>query len=257
VKIRVSNQQFATKSLGVLQKSHKVNEGFSFTINSFYKAEGRAIEAAVFDGKTFVAYGAVDANPIISTASSGQTHDFRLILASDKERKFGHVLLQVRFEELPSTGLTFRFEGATIRRKHGDRKVSVRVTIGEEVLQTDFKEDLLEAPPAWKEQMLSFKVPEGLAKGLLELVNAKGEEIGSGSIDLNNMLQSKPSDEVIVAEELFFKDEEREVDAANLQYSYVVGEKASFSHIPDILRSSVRGIRSKNELDVPILERPK
>lgn len=127
----------------MLQKDHKVNESFSFTINSFYKAEGRAIEAGVFDGKTFVAYGAVDANPIISSATSGQTHDFRLILASDKEKKFGHVLLQVRFEELPNNELTFRFESATIRRKHGDRKVSVRVTIGEEVLQTEYREDLL------------------------------------------------------------------------------------------------------------------
>ncbi len=42
------------------------------------------------------------------------------------------------------------------------------------MLQTDFKEDLLEAPPIWKDQMLNFKVPEGLAKGLLELINAKG-----------------------------------------------------------------------------------
>lgn len=39
------------------------------------------------------------------------------------------------------------------------------------------------------------------------------------------------------------------VDAANLRYSYIVGEKASFSHIQDILRSSVRGIRTKTEFD--------
>lgn len=167
VKIRVSNQQFTTKSLGVVQKNHKVNESFTFTINSFYKAEGRAIEAGVFDGKTFIAYGAVDANPIISSVTAGQTHDFRLILSSDKEKKFGHVLLQARFEELGSNELTFRFESATIRRKHGDRKVSVRVTVGEEVLQTEYREDLLEAPPIWKDQMLNFKVPEGLNKCLL------------------------------------------------------------------------------------------
>lgn len=61
-----------------------------------------------------------------------------------------------------------------------------------------------------------------------------------------------------MAEELFFKDEEKEVDAANLKYSYIVGEKASFSLIPDIMRSSVRGIRAKNDLDQPVvLERPK
>lgn len=48
------------------------------------------------------------------------------------------------------------------------------------------------------------------------------------------------------------------MDAANLKYSYIVGEKASFSLIPDIMRSSVRGIRAKNELDQPVvLERPK
>ena len=61
-----------------------------------------------------------------------------------------------------------------------------------------------------------------------------------------------------MAAELFFKDEEKEVDAANLKYSYIVGEKASFSLIPDIMRSSVRGIRAKNDLDQPVvLERPK
>ena len=83
LKIRVSNQQFATKSLGVNQKVHKVNESFNFSINSFYKGEGRVIEAGVFDGSTFVAYGAVDANPLISK-SSEEPHEFRVILASDK-----------------------------------------------------------------------------------------------------------------------------------------------------------------------------
>jgi hypothetical protein len=98
IKIRVSNQQFATKSLGVHLKDHKVNETYSFCINSFFKAEGRSIEAGVFDGKTFVAYGAVDANPIITLNSKGETHEFRVILASDREKKFGHTTLQATFE---------------------------------------------------------------------------------------------------------------------------------------------------------------
>jgi hypothetical protein len=49
----------------------------------------------VFDGKTFVAYGAVDANPIIN--AKGEPHEFRLILASDKEKKFGFTTLQATF----------------------------------------------------------------------------------------------------------------------------------------------------------------
>jgi hypothetical protein len=84
LKIRVSNQQFATKSLSANQKIHKVNESFNFSINSFYKGEGRVIEAGVFDGPTFVAYGAVDANPLITSTSKGDPHEFRVILASDK-----------------------------------------------------------------------------------------------------------------------------------------------------------------------------
>jgi hypothetical protein len=60
-----------------------------------------------------------------------------------------------------------------------------------------------------------------------------------------------------VAEELFFKDEEQEVDAANLKYSYIVGQGAAFSQIQDVLRSSVRGIKSRNEIDQPAVEHRK
>lgn len=129
IKLRVSNQQFATSDLSQLQKEHKVNEAFNFTINSFHKADGRAIEVGVFDGKKFIAYGAVDANPIINCR--GEVNEFRVILASDKEKKFGFTTLQATFTELPSTEITFRFETATIRHKKGGR-VSVKVTIGEE-----------------------------------------------------------------------------------------------------------------------------
>jgi hypothetical protein len=135
--------------------------------------------------------------------------------------------------------------------------VAVRLTVGEEELQTEFKEDVLESPPIWKDQMLNFKVPEGITKGFLELINGNGEEVGSSWLDLSKLLEAKPGDEVFVAEELFFKDEEQLVDAANLKYSFIVGEKASFSHIQDILRSSVRGIRSRTEFDQPILEKGK
>jgi hypothetical protein len=50
----------------------------------------------------------------------------------------------------------------------------VQLTIGEEVLQTDFKEDILSSPPIWKNQMLNFRIPEGITRGFLELINGKG-----------------------------------------------------------------------------------
>lgn len=75
---------------------------------------------------------------------------------------------------------------------------------------------------------------------------------------MTKILEARPSDEIFVAEELFYKDaDNKEIDAANLKYSYIVGEKAAFSHIEDILRSSVRAIRTKNELNEPIIERAK
>jgi hypothetical protein len=38
------------------------------------------------------------------------------------------------------------------------------------------------------------------------------------------------------------------VDAASLRYSYILGKDAAFTEVKDFLRSSLRGVRSKNEL---------
>lgn len=55
----------------------------------------------VFEGDDFLAYGAIDANPLISKNSID--HEFRCILASDKNKKFGHARLNAIFEERPAT----------------------------------------------------------------------------------------------------------------------------------------------------------
>jgi len=49
IKLRVSNQSFTTKALSQSALLHKVNENFTFTINSFFKSLGRTIEVGVFD----------------------------------------------------------------------------------------------------------------------------------------------------------------------------------------------------------------
>lgn len=120
-------------------------------------------------------------------------------MASDKDKKFGYSTLQATFDELPNTEITFRFESATIRRKIGDNQVSVKLTIGEEELQTKYQEETPERPPIWKDQMLNFKVPQGVTKGLLEMIDGKGKEIGSSVLDLTKILDSHPGDEIFVA----------------------------------------------------------
>jgi hypothetical protein len=129
VKIRISNQQFATNPLPPQTLEHKVNESYNFAINSFYKSMGRTIELAVFEGEKIVAYGAVDANPMI--AKKAETYEFRCILHADKQKQFGFITLKAHFEELPATSVTFRFEAATVRRKLGGSSLAVKVTIGE------------------------------------------------------------------------------------------------------------------------------
>lgn len=48
--------------------------------------------------------------------------------------------------------------------------------------------------------MLNFKVPQGVTKGLLELIDGKGKEIGSSVLDLTKILDSHSGDEIFVAE---------------------------------------------------------
>lgn len=71
-------------------------------------------------------------------------------------------------------------------------------------------------------------------------------------------MEGKPGEEVYAAEELFYREKEKKaVDAATLKYSYVIGSDASFSQVKDVLKSSIRGARSKKELEVAKIEPPK
>jgi hypothetical protein len=47
--------------------------------------------------------------------------------------------------------------------------------------------DTSESPPVWKEQMLNFKVPQGVKKCIFDLINDKGDELGTSELDLDKL----------------------------------------------------------------------
>ena len=68
----------------------------------------------------------------------------RCLLSKQAQVEDGYVTLRGYFEPLPSKDITFRFEQANIRRKTGgcgEDVVASRLTIGEEVLETEFVPD--------------------------------------------------------------------------------------------------------------------
>lgn len=60
--------------------------------------------------------------------------------------------------------------------------------------------DTSESPPIWKDQMLNFKVPQGVKKCIFELINDKGDELGTSELDLDKLFQVKAGDELYAAE---------------------------------------------------------
>lgn len=77
------------------------------------------------------------------------------------------------------------------------------MTIGEEVLQTEFLPDSLEHPPEWADKKYNFKVPEGVKKGFLELVDDSYTVVGSAELNLEEYTQVTPGDEVFETQTLF------------------------------------------------------
>ena len=64
----------------------------------------------------------------------------------------------------------FRFETSELLRKtrtFGDMNVSVRVTVGEQVLSTQKSKDTKTDMPVWKDEHLSFVCPESVEEILI------------------------------------------------------------------------------------------
>lgn len=118
------------------------------------------------------------------------------------------MFLRAAFDPLPFYDVTFRFESATIRRKTGtcgQDNVAVRLTIGEEIRETEFQKDSLDNPPVWHDTKYNYKIPEGINRGFLELIDDRNSIVGSTELNLQEILTLKEEDEVIQNESLFFK----------------------------------------------------
>lgn len=78
-------------------------------------------------------------------------HEIKVIL-NHSNQPIGFINLKVLYHDAGSERLCFRFENCTLRRKTrlvGDMNASVRVTIGEEVLETPKKKDTKEQSVSW------------------------------------------------------------------------------------------------------------
>ena len=253
-KVRVTNQYFTSKLIPGEPGVNPVNESYAYYINSFYQDNGRPIEVGLFEKDKLLAFGATDANPVIERAK--EPHEFRVMLTNDKHQKMGTALLRAVFQSLPFSKASFLFKTATIRRK-GDSLYAVKTTIAEETLQTDFKKDSEDSPPIWNEQPLSFVIPEGVETARVELVDEKDNVVGQSELNLNDILSGNAADEYQVVEELFMvKDKQKgtTVDTATLRFNYILGDVAEFSQVKNVLKSSIRGLINKKDLEVAKIE---
>ena len=60
----------------------------------------------------------------------------------------------------------------------------MRLTIGEEILETEYQKDSLKKPPVWLDKNYNFKVPQGVTKGLLALIDDRAVVVGQAELNL-------------------------------------------------------------------------
>jgi hypothetical protein len=154
----------------------KFNDRCNFFVNSFFKNFGRCLEVELMDSNItsddVIGYGIVDLDPYLNTlkvsAPEGELkpqgrskeHDpvlkatLRCFLNFDRKQA-GFVVLEASFKEEKTDILHFRFETAEFQRKtktFGDmEECYVRVTVGEEVLETKRSKDTATDKPVWKD----------------------------------------------------------------------------------------------------------
>jgi len=200
--IQVSNQVFTTGSVAKIKEESPVKETYSFWINSQFKGNGRYIEIELHDSEGcdgIKAYGIVDLDALLNKPDA--EHQVKVIM-EHKNNPVGFINLKVVFHDAGFEKLCFRFENCTLRRKTrivGDMNVSVRVTIGEEVLETQKKKDTKEQSVSWHETVLEFLAPKQIKEGLVEVFDEK-KLIGSHKINMQVTLAEPEGDEIMHVE---------------------------------------------------------
>lgn len=104
----------------------------------------------------------------------------------------------------------------------------VRVVIGEEVLETSKQKDTKEAPPVWKDEVLTFNVAESIK--ICEIfVMDEDEVIGDFDVEVKDLFAK--NDEQSFNEEF---EHNNEVNAGSLKFNTIVGSNPVFSEIKTV-----------------------
>ena len=111
------------------------------------------------------------------------------------------------------------------------------------MVTTKFKEDSDDTPPTWADESFKFLVPDGVNTATVELIDEGYNVVGKTDLELEELSEVKEGNEVYAAEELFKMVENKEIDAASLKFSYIIGEEPTFSVVRNVLKSSMRGTR--------------
>lgn len=188
-----------------------------------------------------IGYGIIDLDPYLNTlqvkapeSAPGQTVQkepqsipLRCFLNYDRKQA-GFIMLSATFKEEKVDILNLRFETAQFKRStrtFGDMHCSVRVTVGEEVLQTKKMQDTKLTQPIWKDEHLTFSCPASVQSILIEVMDEE-DVIGSLTMPKEDFLVDK-SKEQDFAREIGHKFEQ----AGKLRFNSIIGANPVFKEL--------------------------
>ena len=78
----------------------------------------------------------------------------------------------------------------------------------------------------WADNAYNFKVPDGVKKGLLQLVDDRNNVVGTHEMALDAYTSVKQGDEIIENVTLYHQEAGHKIAAADLKYSFMNGRYA-------------------------------
>ncbi len=218
VNVKFSNQSFQGQVVKNGGKNPKFNDTSTFIVNSYFKTLGRCLELELMDkniaSDDVIGYGIIDLDPYLNvlqvkdpqleTKDSPNTSKpvketlLRCFVNYDRKQA-GFVQLLASFKEEKTDLVSFRFETAEFKRStrtFGDMECYVRVTAGEEVLETKKSKDTKTDKPVWKDEFLTFTCPTSLKEILIEVMD-DGEVIGSVTMEKDTFLIDDTENEFV------------------------------------------------------------
>lgn len=84
--------------------------------------------------------------------------------------------------------------------------------------------------------------------GQLELIDEQEQVVGAADVNLAEVYKMKEGDEVLQTQELFFEENKQRVVAADIKYTFMLGNTPNFQPRSQLFTSAIRGIRTKDAL---------